>query len=131
MANSQQHAAIGAALGAVLLGGIELFRQSSRANADPHYNPDWDGVIGKTLLGAIGGSIAGLLPDILEPATSPFHRQFFHSLTVAGLLTVTGGKIIVSETIDPELKELLLTLIGTYGSHLVLDARTPMGLPFI
>ena len=28
---------------------------------------------------ALAGSIGGKLPDILEPATSPNHRAFFHS----------------------------------------------------
>lgn len=36
--------------------------------------------------GWIGGHCLGTLPDILEPATSPNHRQFFHSLVFAGIL---------------------------------------------
>lgn len=32
------------------------------------------------------GWACGTLPDVLEPATSPNHRQFLHSVLFAGLL---------------------------------------------
>jgi membrane-bound metal-dependent hydrolase YbcI (DUF457 family) len=35
--------------------------------------------------GAIGGGVAGgMLPDILEPAVSSYHRRFAHSVAAAG-----------------------------------------------
>ena len=36
--------------------------------------------------GCIGGYCFATLPDVVEPATSPHHRQFFHSLLFAGIL---------------------------------------------
>jgi hypothetical protein len=32
------------------------------------------------------GMVVGLLPDLLEPALHPNHRQFFHSYAVTALL---------------------------------------------
>lgn len=34
--------------------------------------------------GAIGGYIGGRLPDIIEPALWPGHRQFVHSVAAGG-----------------------------------------------
>ena len=36
------------------------------------------------------GAGAGLLPDLLEPADSPNHRLFFHSLAAAGIVGWVG-----------------------------------------
>ena len=41
----------------------------------------------ETLGGLTGGYVGGRLPDILEPATSPRHREIAHSV-------VTGGSMI-------------------------------------
>lgn len=49
---------------------------------------------GKHTLAPIGGSVLAAictnLPDILEPATNPHHRQFFHSFAFA---VVIGGSM--------------------------------------
>ena len=54
------------------------------------YLADCDAKAGaQTLKPVLSGTAAAFftnLPDILEPATSPNHRQFFHSLTFAALL---------------------------------------------
>lgn len=41
----------------------------------------------ETLGGISAAGVTGLLPDWLEPAFTPMHRGFAHSLTAAGLLT--------------------------------------------
>ncbi|TET22720.1 MAG: metal-dependent hydrolase [Candidatus Stahlbacteria bacterium] len=73
------------------------------------------------LCGAAGATIA-LLPDILEPATNPRHRQLFHSLVSLGF-TLSG--IFVSK------KPLTKASFAGYTSHLLADLTTPMGLPFL
>lgn len=84
---------------------------------------------------AIGtGTAFGELPDILEPATNPHHRQFCHSLVV--LATVGYG---VKKVYDwkPEdsagefWRTIALCAGAGYISHLVLDALTPRSLPVI
>lgn len=49
-------------------------------------NRRWTEVLGA----AAGGWIGGLLPDVLEPATSPNHRQRAHALTTAGAIAVAA-----------------------------------------
>lgn len=86
------------------------------------------------IIAATVGAFSGKLPDILEPATSPHHRQFCHSLVVLGSIVYclkeaydwrpedTGGKF---------LRGMALTIGGGYISHLLLDSTTPMGLPVV
>jgi membrane-bound metal-dependent hydrolase YbcI (DUF457 family) len=100
--------------------------------------------------GLVGGLVGARLPDIIESATSPHHRQFAHSVTFAMAASATLGRIAVrferwcwseaarvQHTI-PLLAALLRVLgglavgvTGGYASHLVLDAGTPMGIPLL
>ena len=74
------------------------------------------------------------LPDIIEPATNPHHRQFFHSLVFAGGLGYGLYKLYQWETED-ELQALLrfagLAIGSSYLIHLLCDAGTPKGLPVV
>ena len=72
-----------------------------------------------------------VLPDILEPATSPFHRGKFHSLNA---LTVSAILFLVSVLLIFIIEEsyFLHGLSGLslgYLIHLFLDSKTMMGLP--
>ena len=87
-----------------------------------------EGVSPKELLSCIvTGAFCGILPDILEPPTSPFHRQSFHSL-MAGAV-ITGSTIFISK--ESVIGRILISGSIGYLSHLTLDARTPMRLPLI
>ncbi|HEY6227483.1 MAG TPA: metal-dependent hydrolase, partial [Verrucomicrobiae bacterium] len=70
------------------------------------------------------GAFAGLAPDILEPATSPNHRQFFHSLVAAGLVAwAISGKNTLKLS---RATRLFLWVFGmSYLSHIALDCTTP------
>jgi len=74
------------------------------------------------------------LPDLLEPALTPNHRQVFHSVTV-GL--VVGAALYEAYKWEPETpgQEVLRTLALIGGSayllHLVGDMLTAKGLPLI
>lgn len=76
----------------------------------------------------------GTLPDIIEPATSPNHRQFFHSYAFLGLLGTGMYKAYKWET-ENEWQKLtrfsLLVTGGAYATHLLMDSSTPKGLPVI
>ena len=79
-------------------------------------------------------ALATRLPDVLEPAVNPNHRQFFHSL----LFSAVVGKFTYEcyqwkpETQTEELIRYLLLLAGSaYLVHLLLDFGTPKGLPII
>jgi membrane-bound metal-dependent hydrolase YbcI (DUF457 family) len=86
------------------------------------------------LFAPILGCVAGKLPDHIEPAIHPNHRQFFHSITIMSLLTVGLIKTYQWKPGQP-LEKLIrgLVLLGGVGylSHLLCDATTPKGLPLV
>lgn len=40
---------------------------------------DWDAAAAQSIGCLLGGAVGGLLPDVLEPAVSSWHRKSFHS----------------------------------------------------
>jgi membrane-bound metal-dependent hydrolase YbcI (DUF457 family) len=84
--------------------------------------------------GSLVGAFAGKLPDVIEPALNPNHRQFFHSLTFLAAVSAAWVKAY-KWTPDSNLEKIIrcILLIGgaSYMSHLVCDATTPKGLPVI
>lgn len=83
---------------------------------------------------AVVAAIASGLPDLLEPATTPHHRQFCHSAAFAGLVTsgmkklyewmpATPGEVLV--------RDALLSVGFGYLAHLCADGTTAMGLPLL
>jgi len=84
--------------------------------------------------GCAGGYCFGTLPDLVEPATNPLHRQFFHSLLFAGAMAYGLYRLYHWEPGSPELKVLrFVGLIAgaAYLVHLALDATTKRSLPLI
>lgn len=79
------------------------------------------------------GAIAGIAPDLLEPAIHPHHRQFCHSATVGALLAGTGATLCTttSEGWTDAAKILIACTLVGYITHLILDACTPRGLPLL
>ncbi|GJQ28800.1 MAG: hypothetical protein HBSAPP03_06840 [Phycisphaerae bacterium] len=145
MPNRREH--IGIALIAQL--GVELLRKSDLSDDDRF----WD-VIGA----ALGATCGGVLPDILEPALSPDHRQFAHGMLPAAAVAWFGkGKhregcdalyAWASAGLRPgehahaadgqnELPRWMRFIVAGffravptgYVSHLLADATTPRGLP--
>jgi len=76
----------------------------------------------RILLGAGIGALGGILPDLLEPATSPFHRGAAHSVVAFGI--ATRGSLATRRPIPA-------VLLAGFSSHLLLDAKTPAGLPWV
>jgi membrane-bound metal-dependent hydrolase YbcI (DUF457 family) len=112
------------------------------------------------LFAGIGGAIGGAAPDILEPATSPNHRDVCHSLVGGGAFTVASishfrarcrtnatvcdaraiaAPIGSDERSNEEwkalgwrvLSALFLGFAAGYASHLLLDGSTTDGLPLL
>lgn len=127
MPNAKQHAIVGAAVG----GGLALLYELSKS-VDPNdrrsvwQRVDW----GRVAAYAAVGLAIGLLPDILEPATSPNHRKFFHSIAMMGL-TGFGSLGEHTERWPAESREKTRICAGAYVSHLLLDAMTRKSLPWI
>ncbi|WP_341501926.1 metal-dependent hydrolase [Gallaecimonas sp. GXIMD4217] len=119
MANGKTHQTAGAVTGALL---CMLDRKNAGSFAVDPFSA------------ALIGSIGGRLPDILEPALHPNHRQFFHSFFVAvtmfyGMKKLYGWE---PETAGKQLmRQLLLIGGGAYLSHLLLDSFTKKSLPIV
>ncbi len=77
------------------------------------------------------GGLCGALPDVLEPPLHRRHRSFFHSFTTFGAAAYTFSRIDSLEELTEEQKTMLKAALTAYLSHLLLDSRTPVGLPLI
>jgi membrane-bound metal-dependent hydrolase YbcI (DUF457 family) len=115
------HFVIGAATGAA----VNTICQQSRRKGQPESKFDF----GELCVCSLAAGAGACVPDLLEPADSPFHRKFFHSVVAAALVAyIISGKH-TSRLGWPE--RLLLWMIGLgYLSHIVADARTPRSIPF-
>lgn len=80
------------------------------------------------------GAFFGKLPDIIEPAYHPNHRQFFHSTLTFSAIGFGVYKAYQWETetgFEKILRGVMLIAGCSYLSHLVCDSTTPKGLPLI
>jgi len=80
MPDGKTHKMIGAGAGAVYAG----YRAKGQSDRDW-----WVEVFG----GAVGGYVGGQLPDALEPATSPWHRDTAHSCAAGGSIVATRNML--------------------------------------
>jgi len=88
----------------------------------------------KPITGAGIAAVLGTLPDIIEPACSPNHRQFFHSFGMFGLVGLGLYKLNQWEPedgFDEALRFVLMAASGAYLVHLAMDSSTPKSLPLI
>jgi len=118
MPNRDKHLLIGA------VAGLAVYSLESK-NVGVPLN------LGDAIPYMLGGGIVGCLPDILEPALNPNHRQFFHSLAFGGGLGFYLDSILKDQKYDSSQKLLAKVLIASYGSHLFIDGTTPKGLPIL
>ncbi|UOG31801.1 metal-dependent hydrolase [Leptospira noguchii] len=84
--------------------------------------------IERLLIGGGLGLVGGMIPDILEPADHPHHRQTAHSVAFVVLLYIL---IMQTKKKYPSASIFLDSLLVGYVSHLGLDSTTPMGIPLI
>lgn len=88
----------------------------------------------RPVVGAVLAAATTNLPDLIEPALHPNHRQFFHSVAFAGILGWGAYKVYEWEAEHPVDKAIrLVLLVGAAGYliHLALDACSPKSLPLI
>ncbi len=105
--------------------------QAERKRANPYYQLNMGEFVASGAVGYGVGSLAGTLPDLLEPATHPGHRDFCHSLT-AGTLVAVGAKKLNDNPKVPQLvKTVGITAAAGYLAHLYADGQTPAGLPLL
>jgi membrane-bound metal-dependent hydrolase YbcI (DUF457 family) len=116
MASAREHAVIGA--GVATAGWILFCGLTNRQIR-----------LGDVLLAAGVGAIGGVLPDLIEPATTPNHRQFFHSYSAAFLLVQANMWVSRNPQLPRETRTAIHLMSVGFYSHLWADAQTPMRLP--
>jgi hypothetical protein len=119
---AKEHLIAGLAVGAAVNGLIQWLESLD----DQNKRFDW----GEFLLCTAAGGAAALLPDILEPADSPNHRKFFHSVTAAGLVvySISGRH---TNGYSASAGKILMVFGMGYLSHLVADAGTPKSINLV
>lgn len=88
----------------------------------------------RPVIDGLAGAIATGLPDILEPASHPNHRQFFHGLAFAGCVGYGTYKAWQWEPTEGWQKLLRWGMLigGTaYLTHLAMDFTTRKSLPVL
>lgn len=130
MPNLNEHLKIGATTGAIAGGILNGIKQFNQMQSDPTKAFDFKELIGSVIAGAVASTLTCILPDILEPASHPNHRKFFHSITAYGIVNYFSYRVSNSEFSDDEQNILQCALSG-YASHLIADSRTPKGLKII
>lgn len=119
MANAAFHQAT--AFSAIALLSVAEDHKNGKQTA----RPILDGTIGALLKG---------LPDKLEPAIHPNHRQFYHSVVFAlgvGYLTYRVYKWEPKDDWQRVGRWLALVAGGAYLTHLAIDACSSKSLPVI
>jgi len=110
--------------GIIVGAGLDSIKQLIQMANDPNRKFEW----GELLLCTGIGAVAVSAPDILEPATSPNHRHFFHSILFgASILYAAHGPH--TRNMTPQAKNILHATAWSYFVHLLADWRTPKGLP--
>jgi inner membrane protein len=81
----------------------------------------------------LAGCLASL-PDWLEPAIHPNHRQVFHSVTFGALLVYAGARLYEwrpEDDLGEVARYVALIGIASYVTHLAMDALTSKSLPLL
>jgi len=113
MGNFEEHLIVGA------LAGVFSSQSLNSSNQD--------NLLSNIFWSCLGASV----PDVLEPADSPNHRKFFHSVSFQFLSSKILLGILQDSNVKPEIKNIITPLIIGYSSHLLLDLSTPKGLPIL
>lgn len=95
---------------------------------------DQANAISKVAISGTAGALASKLPDLLEPALNPHHRQFFHSIVFAAGLGLAAYKLYKWEPQGKKeewMRVLLLAGLSGYLLHLLMDGCTPRSLPML
>jgi len=131
MPNRKEHQETGGAVGLLVGCCANILVQADRKRLDPNYQFNMGELAGSGLVGYAVGSVGGMLPDVLEPAYCPGHRDLFHSVAIGTLAVVGAKKLNDNRSVSGSLKMAVNAATAGYVSHLVLDGQTPSGLPLL
>lgn len=128
--NRKEHIEISTVGGAIVGGLLNVAKQCQDQTDNTNFEFDSKSFLKSILIGALGGRITARMPDIIEPAHNPNHRDFFHSWTFAALLALANKKVSDSNLSD-NVKESVQALSVGYGLHLAADSTTKKSLPLL
>ncbi len=124
MPNFQEHSNTGIFTGLLYGFARSLYHQKTGEKID------WQKVWASALIGACGGFVGSMIPDVLEPAIHPNHRGLAHSVAAGGGVGFQTVQWWLNHGQSTDAKFLFLEACAVgYLSHLLLDGRTPKGLP--
>lgn len=121
MPNASTHQ-LGAATAVGLISLAYELQQGDNANLE------------RPLMATALAAMTATLPDVIEPATNPCHRQFFYSVIFAMLVGYGLFRLYKWEPREDWQKALRfggLVMGGAYLIHLIMDAFTPSSLPLV
>lgn len=124
MAGRRKHAAYGAGVGAGV--GIAAALIMAKITGQPI---TFGGVAQYAAGGALLGVAGAMIPDLLEPATSPNHRGGWHTAEAGAALALATGITLTQPQLFVPVLTLGVPAVAGYNSHLFLDSKTPQGLP--
>lgn len=123
MSDKHTHKLIGV-LSSLLIEGMKLSTEDGVK--------DGKEIFGRLASSAAGGLLGSLAPDKFEPADSPHHRSLCHSwIALSGSVYAISKTINNMGNVNPHVAAFTRGLSVGYTSHLLLDAKTPKGLPVI
>lgn len=130
MPNSITHANAGIVIGSFTGAFLNVLLQVNKMKDNPDYKFQLGELVVMTAIGGFSGYMVGCLPDILEPAYHPNHRQLFHSFAIL-CLSLYGAYKIQSSDWDIILKNICTACLLSYALHLIDDSGTPKKIPII
>lgn len=97
MPGRKTHVIIGAGTGLAIDAILQYLRLPLRDDGSRDWSKfNW----GEAIFAGGIGAVAGCLPDLLEPATDPNHRKFFHSVTCGGGAIKVAKELVVPQKIS-------------------------------
>ena len=130
--NKPTHLIAGVLTGAaVAIGRLHYIEQQDLFSDTPSIG--YVSLLSIVLISAAVGGQFGLLPDILEPAKHEKwkHRKFFHSYALLAVILWLAYQTETNPELHDMVRHFFTVAVAGYASHLLLDSRTPAGLPWI
>lgn len=111
----------------LLIGTIHGVARCMMESQSTRRSLDIGEVLFSGLASAMGAMLTHRLPDMIDPPTSPSHRDVGHGVVPMGVATVTAYRAVQSVQ-NPFVRRFLEgAAIGPAG-HLLADATTPAGV---
>jgi hypothetical protein len=131
MPNRAEHTRQGGIAGCIVACVANVVVQVERKRLNCDYRFNLAELAGTGFIGYGAGYVGGIMPDVLEPADHPGHRDICHSAVAGTLVLVGAKKLNDNPNVSAQVKTLVNTAAAGYLVHLWADGQTPAGIPLI